>query len=99
MQRTDRKQLVGLLAPEVLEEGAQLVADGPALGHVTSAYWSETLGRPIALALLSSGRARIGGACDGARELRQGRRPRAWLIGRIRLLHWPPRRRTAPPCG
>ena len=30
------------------------------LGHVTSAYWSETLRRPIALALLSGGRARIG---------------------------------------
>src|SRR5262249_12013575 len=59
---TDRKQLVGLLASEVLEEGAQLVADdtAPALGHVTSAYWSETLMRPIALALLSGGHARIG---------------------------------------
>ena len=30
------------------------------LGHVTSSYWSETLQRPIALALLSGGRARIG---------------------------------------
>jgi sarcosine oxidase subunit alpha len=30
------------------------------LGHVTSAYWSETLRRPIALAMLSAGRARIG---------------------------------------
>ena len=66
MLRPDRKQLVGLLAPEVLEEGAQIVADPnapvpvPMLGHVTSAYWSETLRRPIALALLSGGRARIG---------------------------------------
>ena len=64
MLRADRRQLVGLLAPEVLEEGAQLVADAtaplPMLGHVTSAYWSETLQRPIALALLSGGRARIG---------------------------------------
>jgi sarcosine oxidase subunit alpha len=66
MQRDDRRQLVGLLAPEVLEEGAQLVADATAsppmrmLGHVTSAYWSETLQRPIALALLTGGRARIG---------------------------------------
>jgi sarcosine oxidase subunit alpha len=66
MLRTDRRQLVGLRAHEVLEEGAQLVADPtaaapvPMLGHVTSAYWSEALRRPIALALLSGGRARIG---------------------------------------
>ena len=62
MLRPDRRQLVGLLAPEVLEEGTQLVADaaGPSLGHVTSAYWSEALQRAIALALLSGGRARIG---------------------------------------
>ncbi|GAC1334683.1 MAG: sarcosine oxidase subunit alpha [Beijerinckiaceae bacterium] len=65
----DRKQLVGLLTVDpskVLEEGAQIVAD-PAepvpmtmLGHVTSAYWSATLGRPIALAMLRNGRARFG---------------------------------------
>jgi sarcosine oxidase subunit alpha len=64
MVRADRRQLVGLLAPEVLEEGAQLVADAtaplPMLGHVTSSYWSEVLRRPVALALLSGGRARIG---------------------------------------
>ncbi len=64
MVRADRRQLVGLLAPEVLEEGAQLVADAtaplPMLGHVTSSYWSETLQRPIALALLAGGRGRIG---------------------------------------
>jgi sarcosine oxidase subunit alpha len=62
MQRTDRKQLVGLLSSEVLEEGAQLVADhgDRSFGHVTSAYWSEALQQPIALALLSGGRARIG---------------------------------------
>jgi sarcosine oxidase subunit alpha len=66
MIRADRRQLVGLVAPEVLEEGAQLVADATVLppiamlGHVTSAYWSETLRRPIALAMLSAGRARIG---------------------------------------
>jgi sarcosine oxidase subunit alpha len=65
MVRPDRKQLVGLLTPELLEEGTQIVADPnaavpvPMLGHVTSAYWSETLRRPIALALLSSGRARV----------------------------------------
>jgi sarcosine oxidase, subunit alpha len=67
-----RKQLVGLLTrdPEcVLEEGAQIVstrqtgqrtAPEAAIGHVTSSYYSATLGRSIALALLSSGRSRLG---------------------------------------
>jgi sarcosine oxidase subunit alpha len=65
MLRADRRQLVGLLSSDMLEEGAQVVADAnapvpmPALGHVTSAYWSETLHRPIALALLVGGRRRI----------------------------------------
>jgi sarcosine oxidase subunit alpha len=68
--RADRRQLVGLLTTDaraVLEEGAALVADAqprvPAatLGHVTSAYWSETLQRSIALALAADGRALIGG--------------------------------------
>jgi sarcosine oxidase subunit alpha len=65
MVRTDRRQLVGLLAPELLEEGMQIVSDPnapipvPMLGHVTSAYWSETLRRPIALALIAGGRARV----------------------------------------
>jgi sarcosine oxidase subunit alpha len=67
--QTDRKQLVGLLTSDpyiVLEEGSHLVAD-PAqpipmtmLGHVTSSYWSATLGRSIALAMVRGGRARIG---------------------------------------
>jgi sarcosine oxidase subunit alpha len=64
MLRADRKQLVGLLSPEVLEEGAQIGADAsasvPMLGHVTSAYWSEMLRRPIALALVAGGRALVG---------------------------------------
>ncbi len=63
-----RKQLVGLSteAGRVLEEGAQIVpiADPPrgthAIGHVTSAYWSPTLRRPIALALVEGGRSRMG---------------------------------------
>jgi sarcosine oxidase subunit alpha len=69
MMASDRKQLVGLLTVDpktVLEEGAQIVAD-PAqpipmtmLGHVTSSYWSTTLDRSIALALVRGGRARIG---------------------------------------
>ncbi|MBN8994036.1 MAG: sarcosine oxidase subunit alpha family protein [Rhizobiales bacterium] len=69
MQLADRKQLVGLLAtdPKVtLEEGAQVVEDPNApvpmrmLGHVTSSYASAALGRSIALALVSGGRARKG---------------------------------------
>jgi len=61
-----RKQLVGLDSAEVLEEGAQIVADPhqaipmKMLGHVTSAYWSAVLDRPIALALVSGGRSRLG---------------------------------------
>ncbi|SON53617.1 Aminomethyltransferase [Hartmannibacter diazotrophicus] len=65
----DRKQLIGLLtevAGEVLEEGAQVVADPnapvpmPMIGHVTSSYPSSTLGRSIALAMIKGGRARVG---------------------------------------
>jgi len=64
-----RKQLVGLLTDDpkaVLEEGAQIVADPnqkkpmTMLGHVTSAYWSEALGRSIAIAAIADGRARDG---------------------------------------
>ncbi|MBO6537948.1 MAG: sarcosine oxidase subunit alpha [Rhizobiaceae bacterium] len=64
-----RKQLVGLLTKNqkhALEEGAQIVADPKQpkpmtmLGHVTSAYWSPTLGRTFALALIADGRARMG---------------------------------------
>jgi sarcosine oxidase subunit alpha len=69
MTRPDRKQLVGLLTENpavVLPEGAPITAQpvrrppAPMLGHVTSSYWSPTLGRSIALALLKDGRARIG---------------------------------------
>ncbi|MEU2711567.1 sarcosine oxidase subunit alpha family protein [Streptomyces sp. NPDC007205] len=71
--RTDRKQLVGLLPNDRttrLPEGTQLVAPDvpvtpqagpvPMLGHVTSSYHSQALGRPFALALVADGRARIG---------------------------------------
>jgi sarcosine oxidase subunit alpha len=68
--RPDRKQLVGLLPvdpDDLLPEGAQLVAaDAPAeppvpmLGHVTSSYRSAALGRTFALALVTSGRDRLG---------------------------------------
>ena len=69
MAAPDRKQLVGLLTDRpdlVLEEGVQIVAvrDQPIprrpIGHVTSSYASATLGRSIALAMVSGGRARIG---------------------------------------
>jgi sarcosine oxidase subunit alpha len=64
-----RKQLVGLKTKdpkEVLEEGAQVVADPnqpvpmKMLGHVTSSYWSENCGRSIAMALVAGGRAKMG---------------------------------------
>ena len=64
-----RKQLVGLLTDdpnEVLVEGAQIVADPrqplpmTMIGHVTSSYWSATLGRSIAMALVQGGFERIG---------------------------------------
>jgi sarcosine oxidase, subunit alpha len=65
----NRKQLVGLLTDNpaiALEEGAQVTenANPPigssALGHVTSSYRSEAMGRPIALALVAAGRSRTG---------------------------------------
>ena len=69
MMKPDRKQLVGLLTndpAQVLPEGAHIAAElhakppMQAIGHVTSSYFSPTLGRSIALALLRRGRARIG---------------------------------------
>lgn len=63
-QRTDRKQMVGLLTEDphtVLAEGAQLLATpstaAPAdmLGHVTSSYHSAFLGRSIAMAVVRGG--------------------------------------------
>ncbi|PSJ60966.1 sarcosine oxidase subunit alpha [Pseudaminobacter soli (ex Li et al. 2025)] len=64
-----RRQLVGLKTKdpkEVLEEGAQIVADPKQpipmkmIGHVTSSYWSENCGRSIALGLVAGGRDRVG---------------------------------------
>ncbi|MDH6233603.1 sarcosine oxidase subunit alpha [Mesorhizobium soli] len=64
-----RKQLVGLKTKdpkEVLEEGAQVVADPKQpipmkmIGHVTSSYWSENCGRSIAMGLVAGGRDRVG---------------------------------------
>ncbi len=61
-----RMQLVGLRTEEpgiVLADGAQIVSrDDPRtpIGHVTSAYFSPVLDRSIALAMLASGRDRMG---------------------------------------
>jgi sarcosine oxidase subunit alpha len=69
MRKPARFQFIGLqtINPEiVLEEGAQITAGAlpsqgeRVLGHVTSSYWSATLGRSIALALVSGGRTRLG---------------------------------------
>ena len=69
-RRPDRKQLVGLLPTdpdELLAEGAQVIASpdpgpppAPMLGHVTSSYRSAALGRTFALAMVRSGRDRVG---------------------------------------
>ena len=66
--KQDRKQMVGLLtedAREVIPEGAQIIeAEGappvPMLGHVSSSYFSPTLGRSIALAMVKGGHGRTG---------------------------------------
>lgn len=67
--RSDRKQLVGLkpLSSDfVLPEGSQIV-DDPSQpipmtmqGHVSSSYFSPTLGHSFALALLKNGHERLG---------------------------------------
>ncbi|MDB9799906.1 hypothetical protein OAB71_01355 [Candidatus Pelagibacter sp.] len=66
--REDRKQLVGLLTEnpsEVLEEGAQIVANTnlkpvEMLGHVTSSYYSPNLNKSIALAVVRGGKNMMG---------------------------------------
>jgi sarcosine oxidase subunit alpha len=69
MSSPDRKQLVGLATVDgqvVLEEGAQIAPQAGLkppfrpIGHVTSSYRSAALGRSIALAMISGGRARMG---------------------------------------
>ncbi len=68
--RADRKHLVALLPADpdlLLPEGSQVVATATLpkppvqmLGHVTSSYHSAALGRKFALALVRSGRERLG---------------------------------------
>ena len=69
LARRDRRQLVGLLTADpgyVLPQGVHLVETShprlpvKTLGHVTSSYMSPNIGRSIALALVESGRQRVG---------------------------------------
>ena len=72
-RRQDRKQLVGLLPDDptkVIPEGSQITSSRqerppmgsriPMIGHVTSSYHSANMGRSFALALVRSGREKIG---------------------------------------
>ncbi len=66
--KEDRKQLVGILTEdpnEVLEEGAQIVADTTKkpiemLGHITSSYFSPNLNKSIALGVVRGGKNMLG---------------------------------------
>jgi sarcosine oxidase subunit alpha len=74
LTRPDRKQLVGLLTEDpavVLPDGAHAVmgavrVTGPTrtIGHVTSSYFSPTLGRSIAMGLVEGGAGRMGEVLD-----------------------------------
>ena len=72
---------------EILPEGAQLVEQPggvppiPKLGHISSSYYSACLGRPIALALVSAGRARKGDIIHAA--LRDGRYTRVRIVSPV----------------
>jgi sarcosine oxidase, subunit alpha len=66
--KDDRKQLVGLITEnpnDILEEGAQIVADIKKvpidmLGHVTSSYYSPNLRKSIALGVVRGGKNMMG---------------------------------------
>jgi len=66
--KEDRKQLVGLVTDnptEVLEEGAQIIANTglkpvEMLGHVTSSYYSPNLNKSIALGVVRGGKDMLG---------------------------------------
>jgi sarcosine oxidase subunit alpha len=81
MANPARKQLVGLLTVDpnlVLEEGAQIVLTPDQtppmrlVGHVTSSYYSAALGRSIAMAMVSGGRARVGETLYSPRPTAKG---------------------------
>ncbi len=62
MINPNRKQLVGLttIDPEyVLPDCAHAVEDGQIIGHVSSTYFSPTLGHSIAMALIKGGAKRM----------------------------------------
>jgi sarcosine oxidase subunit alpha len=72
-----RRQLVGLLTEdpkEVIPHGAYIVGEVrpqppmPLLGHVTTSYYSPSLERSVALALLKQGRDRLGETVEIALE-------------------------------
>jgi len=67
--REDRKQLVGIIPSnkaDKLEEGQHIILDKeikspvPMLGHITSCYYSSTLGHDFALAVIKNGHSMIG---------------------------------------
>jgi sarcosine oxidase subunit alpha len=70
--RADRHQLMGLEAQDGREmpPGAHLVrrGGGGSEGYVTSAGWSPILRRPVALAMVKAGRARLGETLELAGE-------------------------------
>ncbi|MEX0707831.1 MAG: sarcosine oxidase subunit alpha family protein [Woeseia sp.] len=79
----NRLELVGLLADDpgaAMNQGAQLLATqgqrgfGSSIGHVSSAAYSPTLGRHVALALLAGGRSRTGDSVYVADPLRGSKR-------------------------
>ena len=90
MQREDRHQFVGLRttsAATPLPEGAYLLKDKDATlpcdteGFVTSSYFSATLNRPIALAMVKRGLSRGGETLYAA--LPNGERPAAEVVDPI----------------
>ena len=69
MNNPNRKMLVGLSlqnSSEKIPDGAYAILEGksnlnnPVLGHVTSTYFSPTLNKPIAMALLKNGKELLG---------------------------------------
>jgi sarcosine oxidase subunit alpha len=86
--RPDRKQFVGLLPEARVPEGAQIVAEYrrrppmKMIGHVTSCYDSAALDRPIALALIAGGRARLGETVTIPLPL-EGRVVKAEIVGPV----------------
>ena len=72
-----RHQLVGLFPDEKVLEGSPIIDTMEIkppitkIGHITSSYFSSTLKKPIALALVQDGRARIGSIVQVALPIEQ----------------------------